>query len=296
MSNKLNMNSYVLVTPAHNEEKYISYTLEAIINQTIKPKHWVIVDDGSTDHTALIVNKYAVKYPFISLISMPKHSSRNFSSKVYAINKGLEKLDERQIDYNYFGNLDADVSFDPAYYETLLNRMQQNPDLGIAGGKIYDLINDKFVKQPISDDSVAGAVQLFRKDCYDQIGGYVFTDIGGEDSVAEITARMKGWKTVSFNDLVVKHYKPTGSSEKNKLISWFKHGKKSYQTGYHWLFIIGNALKRLSLKPYAIGSLAIVCGYYYALFVREKFICNKAIIDFLQIEQKNKIKMLLKFN
>lgn len=98
----------MLITPARNEEAYIVKTIQSLINQTILPKKWIIVSDGSTDRTDDIVKRYEANYDFIQLLRREPDTSRNFASKVYAIQAGFKLLNG--IEYDFIGNLDADVS------------------------------------------------------------------------------------------------------------------------------------------------------------------------------------------
>ncbi|MFX0199832.1 MAG: glycosyltransferase, partial [Candidatus Hodarchaeota archaeon] len=175
-------NSYVLITPARNEQDYIQKTIESVVSQTILPEKWVIVSDGSTDHTDEIVSHYAAKHDFIQFIRVSEHIQRNFWSKVHAFNAGYEQI--KNTEYKFLGNLDADVSFNSNYYENVLLRFQTNPKLGIAGGIILELLNGQYVNQKLSLNSVAGAIQLFRRECYQDIGGYIPLTYGGVDSAA----------------------------------------------------------------------------------------------------------------
>ena len=181
---------YVLITPAHNEESYIEKCIGSVISQTLLPAEWIIVSDRSSDNTDKIVERYAAEYHFIKLVKLPPGQGRDFASKVIAFKAGYMALSVR--DYGYVGNLDADVSFAPDYYERVIKRFKIEKKLGIAGGVILELVGKKFRKQISGLNSIAGAVQLFRRECFEDIGGFVPIRFGGEDSVAETMARMKG--------------------------------------------------------------------------------------------------------
>jgi len=182
------MLSYVLITPAKNEEQFIEKTIQSVVKQTILPKKWIIVSDGSTDKTDSIIEKYTSLYPFIELLRKSNSGTRNFGAKAKAILFAYEKL--QGLKFDLIGNLDADVSFDPDYYEYIIREFVLNPKLGIAGGLRYDLIKDKFYPLECAPDSVGGPFQLFRRSCYEEIGGYKPLLFGGIDAVAETSARM----------------------------------------------------------------------------------------------------------
>jgi len=123
--------AYVLITPARNEARFIELTLQSMISQTVPPLRWVIVSDGSTDGTDDIVRNYAADHPWIVLIRMPERAERHFAGKVHAFNAGYESVKDLPIDI--VGNLDGDVSFGSGHFEFLIDKMAQNPRLGVAG-------------------------------------------------------------------------------------------------------------------------------------------------------------------
>src|SRR6204780_1487083 len=131
MMNRLGHISYVLVTPARNEEALIEKTIQSVIAQTVLPTKWAIVNDGSTDNTESIVSRYAANHPWIELVNLPAHRDRSFAGKVHAFNAGQERV--KDLDYEVIGNLDSDVSLDPDHFEFLLAKFQNEPRLGVAG-------------------------------------------------------------------------------------------------------------------------------------------------------------------
>src|SRR5512143_1897618 len=177
-------NTYALITPAYNEDKHIIHTINSVLSQTVMPIKWVIINDGSTDRTDEIITENVRGHDFIHYLRLDKDkSSRNFASKVHAFNYGYKLL--KEIPYSFVGNLDADVSFEPHFYEYLLNKFKTNPRIGIVGGYIYEKNNGTFQCLGTNSPSyVSGATQLFRRECFDAIGGYLTFAAGGEDSCA----------------------------------------------------------------------------------------------------------------
>lgn len=285
-------NPYIIITPAKNEEKFIEKTIKSVINQTIKPIRWVIVDDGSTDATAEIVKKYLKDYPFIKLIRRETNNERHFGNKVYAIRRGFEEI--KDIEYQYYCNLDADVSFESDYFEFLLKKFAENPKLGICGGKIYDLVDGRFVPQNYQNHSVAGPVQFFRRECYESFGGYPVSKIGFIDGFAEISARMRGWITTTFEEKKVYHYRPLGTFRGNNLKKCFEGGKIEYYYGYYYFYHILRNIPRIFKKPYIIGYFSIIIGYLVPLIRLEKRYVNKEFRKYLIKEQKRRIKNFFK--
>ena len=185
--------SFVLVSAVRNEAEYIDGAIDSIAAQTARPLRWVIIDDNSDDETYSLASRRANGLPFVEVIRANTGRRRDFASKVYAIREALCHL--ATIEFSFVGFLDADIRFGADYYEKILNRFNQSQDLGIAGGIVLD-IGQQFYKNPrlrAVAHHVAGGVQLFRRRCYKEIGGYAPLVFGGEDTVAEVKAVMAGW-------------------------------------------------------------------------------------------------------
>lgn len=287
----MSKDKYIIITPAKNEAKFVRYTLESVINQTIKPLKWIIVDDGSTDSTPDIINDYVSKYSFIKLVQRDKTDSRNFGSKVHAIREGFKELPD--LEYDYYCNLDADVSFEPDYFEKLLNKFETNSKLGICGGKVYDLVNDHFVRQQSGEDSVAGPIQFFRKECYEEINGYTYSKVGLVDAIAEITARMRGWETKTFPELIVKHHRKTSSANNNKYSTALREGKTDFYLGYHPVWHIIRSIARIHTSPFIIGSILRTYSFILCYLTKEERNISLEFISFIRKEEFKKIKNTL---
>lgn len=285
------MNKYVLITPARNEEKYIAQTIESLVMQTILPQKWVIVSDGSTDKTDEIVEGFAKKYNFIEFLKTKDRPDRNFGSKVAAFNLGYEQLN--CIEYDFIGNLDADITFENDYYEKVFNKMNLNKKLGIAGGVRFDIIDGELKKIRSSKNSVAGGFQMFRAKCFRDIDGYKQLQYGGIDAVAEISARMNGWEVESFTDIIAYHHRATGTAFNNLFKQKFRAGVKFYSIGYHPIFPLVRYGSRLFAKPVIIGSLISITGFYWAWFRRYERQVSDSFVKYLRSEQSGRIRRWL---
>lgn len=286
----MNTQSYVLITAARNEENNIGKTIHAVISQTVLPEKWVIVSNGSTDRTDEIINRYAAEYDFIKLLSLTQDGQRSFGAKVNAINAGYERLKNEK--FAYIGNLDADVKFDSQYYEKILASFQENPQLGIAGGIILELIGDRFVGQNISLNSVSGAVQLFRRRCYEEIGGYTPVPFGGEDAIMEVLARKSGWQVQTFPELKIFHKRRIAIGKGNILTTRFRQGIRDYLLGYHPFFYAAMCLYRVIDSPYLFGSILRMCGFWWATIKRKHRPVSHDFISYLRQEQINRLRSL----
>jgi glycosyltransferase involved in cell wall biosynthesis len=282
---------YVLITPARNEEDIIERTIKSVISQTILPKKWVIVSDGSTDRTDEIVTLYISGHRWIDLVRMPEHRDRQFAAKVNCFNAGHERV--KGLHYDIIGNLDADISFEKDYLEFLLIRFSEIPDLGVAGTpfveKGYSSTADSFE----GNQYVNGGCQLFRRECFEDIGGYLPNKAGGIDTVAVMTARMKGWKTVSFNEKLFFHHRTSGTGGGGKLRAFFNYGRKDYYLGGHPVWEIFRLAYRAIKKPLLVGSLAMAAGYLWASVTRMNRAVSIELMAFHREEQIVKLKTIL---
>ena len=254
---------YVLITAARNEQDHIRFPAEAVISQTIRPRQWIIVSDGSTDGTDQVVRNYAAKWNFIQLVRKEEGKGQfDFASKVFALNAGYERL--KNTDYDFIGHLDADVSFEPDYYERLFAKFGENPRLGLAGGYICELHRGRFQSRPVNRSrSVAGAVQFFRRRCYEDVGAMVPFPMGGEDAYAEAMARMRGWHVEAFPDMKVFHHRKS-TTARGLIREFFQRGAEDYALGTHPLFEILKGIGRIKERPLVAAALLRMSGFAWS--------------------------------
>ena len=283
---------YVLITPARNEAAFIEKTIESMIHQTLLPVKWVIVDDGSTDQTPEIVKRYLVQYPWIEMVQMPQRRDRSFAAKVGAFNAGCESL--RNLNYEVIGNLDADLAFDAGYCEFLLSKFSEDANLGVAGTVFKE---DGYSSERQSFEGhnhVAGGCQLFRRRCFEEIGGFVPNEAGGVDWIAVTTARMTGWKTRAFREKSFFHFRHLGMAERNALAATFSYGEKDYYLGGHPVWELFRVVYRMGKRPYLLGGLALGLGYGWAMLCKMKRPVSNELMRFHRSEQMQKLSAILK--
>jgi glycosyltransferase involved in cell wall biosynthesis len=282
---------YVLITSAHNEKAFIGKTLDSVVSQTVLPERWVIVDDGSTDHTAEIVESYTKRHPWILLLRRPRRLDRNFAGKAQAITVGWEQVQSLQ--FEIVGNLDADVSFGSDYMEFLMQRFSENPKLGVAGTPFtqdgnYDSSRDSFE----GENYVSGPCQLFRRECFQEIGGYVPNRAGGLDWIAVMTARMKGWEVRSFSEKRFHHYRTLGTAGKGPVRALFSYGEKDYYLGGSPIWQLFRVTYRMTKKPVLVGGLALLLGYVWAALRRVNRVVSPELMRFHRHEQMKKLRAI----
>jgi biofilm PGA synthesis N-glycosyltransferase PgaC len=263
-------NAYVLITPAYNEAALIAQMIESVLAQTVLPLKWIVVDDGSTDQTAEIVNQYAARFPWMEYCHRVRRSGETYyGSNVYAILQGYERL--KGLDFGYLAILDADIVLCPDYYEQIMRQFGANRELGIATGTYLEEIGGRMLEAMIDRWSTPKALQVFRRACYEQIGGYIPCRNGGEDTCTEIMARMNGWQTWSFPEIRVIHRRPIGKGDGGVVLrARFRQGLSDYCIASHPLFMLAKSLRRcFKEKPYVLAGLARLCGFAYGYLARE---------------------------
>jgi poly-beta-1,6-N-acetyl-D-glucosamine synthase len=283
---------YVLITAARNEESFIAKTLDSVTAQTRLPEHWVIIDDGSTDNTAEIIEDYVARFPWISLIRRTNRPNRHFGGKANAVNAGFKFL--RTMPFDLVGSLDADISFEPDHFEFLLSKFSEDPILGVAGTaymeRDWNSVTDSFE----GETSVHGACQLFRVECFQEIGGYLANSAGGVDWIAVTTARMLGWKTRNFPERRFYHHRTMGTAERSPVGAMFDYGMKDYFLGGSPIWQLFRVAYRLGKKPFVLGGLALLSGYSWAALKRMNRPVSPELMRFHRHEQMQKLKAIFK--
>lgn len=283
--------SYVLITPARNEASFIELTLKSVVAQTVRPLKWVIVNDGSTDDTEHIVRRYTADYPWIELVQMPPRQGRHFGGKAIAVNAGCERI--AGLKYDVIGNLDADVSFEPDYFEFLLGRFAENPRLGVTGTAFREeglSYNYEFV----GIEHVSGMCQMFRRQCFEEIGGYQPVKTGGIDLMAVLSARTKGWQTRTFVEKSFAHHRRQGSALHAGLREKLNIGRKDYLIGNHPVWEIFRSVYQMQYKPYVVGGVLILVAYLWNMVHRAERTMPEELMLLRRTEQLNRLKAIVR--
>ncbi len=286
---------YVLITPARNEERYIEATIRSVIAQTVLPSVWIVVSDGSTDATDEIVRRYAADYPWIELIRMPESRDRSFAAKAGCFNAAYERLRSRTFDL--VGNLDADITLPADYYDFLLGKFSSMPRLGVAGTPFVedsDQPGSHTYSHRFADvQHVSGACQIFRRDCFEEVGGYTPIKGGGIDWVAVTTARMRGWQTRTFLERTCHHHRKMGTATRNPLMARFKHGQEDYYLGGHPLWQVLRGVFQMKARPYFLGGLFLMLGYFWAMVRRLPRPIPPELAAFHRTEQLMRLRKMI---
>ena len=281
--------TYVLITPARNEAQFIEGTIKSVVAQTVRPAKWVIVSDGSTDGTDEIVRKYLHANPWMELLRMPERAERHFAGKVFAFNAGYERA--KGIGAEIVGNLDADVTFEPDHFEVLLRSAAGDETLGVFGAPFREG-NFQYDYRFTNVENVWGGCQLFRRECYEDIGGYKPVKGGCIDHIAVVSARMNGWKTRTFTDRVCIHHRTMGTAQVGPIKSKFRMGAKDYSVGNHPVWQLSRAVYQMRNRPRVLGGIALAAGYFWSAVRRAEVRVTPGMVRFVRREQMNRLRKL----
>ncbi|WP_396151631.1 glycosyltransferase [Flavobacterium sp.] len=276
---------YYIIIPTYNEEKFISLTLQSLVEQTVLPSKVVVVNDGSTDKTAEIIQLFTEKHSFITLVNKTSQAIHLPGSKVIqAFNKGLETIDDN---YDFIVKADADLIFPPHYFETISNHFQSDNQIGMAGGFCYIKKNGEWILENLTNkDHIRGAIKAYRKDTFNQIGG--LKPEMGWDTVDELLCKFYNWKVVTDNSLRVKHLKPTGANYNQA--ARFKQGEAFYSLGYgFWITAIAS-LKLALLKKKPFLYFDYIQGFWKAKSAKKPLLVTSEQAKFIRNYRWKKIK------
>lgn len=282
--------SYAILTAVKNEKDYIEFTLRSVVAQSVLPAAWIIVDDGSTDGTRETAEAYACRYPWIAIISQPAGEERSFWGKARAINRAFELVKGMPIDA--VANLDGDVSLDSDHFEFLLHRLEADPRLGIVGTAYVEADYDSRKDRHRDASHVSGQCQLFRVQCFSEIGGYRPIPAGGIDWLAVNMARMRGWKTRSYSEKTFFHHKPMGTGLGGVLRARFRYGYRDYLFGSYPLWQLLRIAFQMTRRPVFVGGLMLGAGYVWGCISRPERPVDVELIRFRRREQLESLRSL----
>jgi biofilm PGA synthesis N-glycosyltransferase PgaC len=276
---------YLVITPVRNEEAYLKFTIESMLVQTVRPAQWVIVNDGSTDSTAQIIDEYARQHPWIQAVHRADRGFRKAGGGVVeAFNDGLRSASCQ--DWEFIVKLDGDLTLEPDYFEKCLEQFRNDSRLGVGGGVICNVIDGVKTVEKCPAFHVRGATKIYRRECWEAIGG--FWPAPGWDTMDEVKASMLGWTSRSFPGLHLLHHRLTGTAE-GLWAGIVKNGRANYICGYHPLFMISKCLGRLIRKPYLVGSVALFYGFASGYLKRIPRVADTETIQYLRDQQMKRL-------
>lgn len=275
---------YAIVTPVKNEEDFLEDMVDSVVRQTVRPRQWIIVDDGSTDRTGEIIQRAALAHGWIRGVRVEDQPSSRKAGGEAVVPAGLRLLDLSELEV--LARLDGDIAFEPDYFEQLLDEFRKNPRLGIASGVCCERQGGVLVEEAHPRFHTRGALKTYRVSCFHDIGGLEL--VLGWDVVDEVRANMLGWETRSFPHLRVIHQRPTQTA-RGRLRGCRNVGRAAYFTGYHPLFLLARVVRRLGRPPYLIGGVFEALGYLQGYASKRPRVDDPALIQYLRRQQLNRL-------
>lgn len=278
---------YIVITPARNEQDNIDHTIRSMAAQTCRPVRWFIVNDGSTDRTAEIIDAAAREHSWIVPVHRPDRGFRQQGGGVVqAFYAGYERIGAEP--WDFLVKFDADLSFEPDYFSRCLQKFSEDAKLGIGGGTICQEVDGRLECESPGDPAfhVRGATKIYRQTCWQAIGGLL--QAPGWDTLDELKSNMLGWTTRSFPDVPLKHHRYTGTAD-GTWKNYVKFGLANYITGYHPLFMALKCLKRTIEKPYVVGAVGLAWGYCRGWLKHVAQVDDPALIRYIRQQQLNKL-------
>ncbi len=282
--------TYAVVTPVRDEADHFGRTAESIVAQTHRPLRWVVVDDGSTDGTREIAERYALRHHWIEVISAEsEHERARGAPIVRAFQRGLDTFEQRP---EVVVKLDGDLFLPPHYFEWVAATFAHDPRAGIVGGVALIPEDGRWVPERGNLLNVNGVAKAYRVACLDEIGG--LRPSMGWDGIDEYGARARGWNVRVLTELTLLHYRPRGSKQRALRARW-EEGRGNAYMGYlpSWL-LVRAAYRSFVEKPPIIGGLALLAGYAWARIRRLPQIDDEAARAELRTEQRARLAGLFR--
>lgn len=273
--------TYVLITPCRDEADHAERCIQSVLRQIRPPSLWVIVDDGSSDCTPEILERYAQHDSWIKIVRLSDRGRRSVGPGVVeAFYEGLKRVDLGE--FEYLCKFDLDLEIHPGYFAELIRRMEAEPRLGTCSGKPYFIRDNRWVSERCGDEMSVGMTKFYRVSCFLEIGGFVRQVMW--DGIDCHRCRMSGWIACSWDEpgLRFLHLRPMGSSGAGIKAGRLRHGFGQYYLGTGWLYLVVSAFYRCATPPYVLGGLWIFLGYFLSAARRLPRYGDEGFVIFLR--------------
>lgn len=289
----------LIISPVRNEERYIERMVRSMIAQTHPPELWLIVDDGSDDATLGILRRLELDIPFLRLIQARRTRANDqdrlaLALEARAFNDALAEVDLKS--FTHIGKLDGDIELPVDYFEMLLGEFAADPRLGIAGGLIQEPTgrDGSWRVRRAPSIHVQGAFRLYSRECFEAVGGV--RETLGWDVIDQAYARMRGFRTVSFSNLIARHHRPAGSAN-GRLRGRIRDGRCAYIARYSLVWVLMRSVKiGFERRPYGISGMAFISGYLLCAVQRAKRVEDEEFKRFVRMEHRERVLGRLKIH
>lgn len=291
---KISLPQYVLATPAKNEEKNLPMLIQSILEQTIMPAIWVIVDDGSNDGTHGIIRAAQEEHGWIQSASVREHPRDIGRHYAQVCNEGfnfaIKYCEDHNTPYEYIGLVDSDMTLESDLFEKLIKEFEKNPRLGVASGTVYNNINNELIPEGAREDVLMGSPRLWRKKCFEETGGGYLISYSA-DAVSNVLAKLRGWEVKRFEKIRAIQARKTSSAE-GLWKGYVINGVSAYFINFHPLYVLIKGIKYLFKNPYYIG-IAYLYGYFSSVLRRRDKIDDEEVRDYFY---RHKYKEVIRYH
>jgi glycosyltransferase involved in cell wall biosynthesis len=282
----------LLISPVRNEAGHIERVVRAVAAQELPPDRWIVIDDSSTDGTLELLRSIRPETPFMEILQAPRDvrhaGARDRLARAAAprnFNHGLATVDWRA--YTHVMKLDGDIELPPGYLRVLMERFAADARIGIAGGVLEEPVAEGGTRAiHIPRHHVHGAIKCYARECFGAIGGV--QERLAWDTIDETYARMRGFSTVSFEDLVAVHHRPWGTAD-GVLRGRARHGECAYISHYPLLWVALRSIKVACSCPRGLSGIAFLFGYVRAAARRTERVEDPAYRRFTRQELRRRM-------
>lgn len=285
----------LLISPVRNEEAYIERIADAVAAQTRPPDVWIVVDDRSTDGTPEILARLAERIGFLRVVegepptrTGPVKDRLAMAAAPRAFNRGLRSVDWQS--FTHIAKLDGDTELPPRYFELLLGEFERDPELGLAGGVCADPDprgrGDGWrVNRIPPEHHVQGTLKCYSLDCFQAVGG-VHERLAW-DTIDETYARMRGYRTRTFPQLVTLHHRPSATAD-GTLRGRARHGQCAYIVHFTLPWVTLRSFKLARARPRVLSGIAFLYGYLSSAARRVPRVEDPAFRSFVRRELRQR--------
>jgi poly-beta-1,6-N-acetyl-D-glucosamine synthase len=280
------MKTYGAITPARDEEKFLPGLISSMLSQTRMPLRWIVIDDGSVDSTARLLDDLASRHKWVSVHHVPSGGERQPGGE-----SALQRFLSPQLwsDCDVIFRVDADISFEPDFVNAMLAEFRRDPSLGVASGTLYEQRRGEWQEMRVPRFHTRGAIKMYSRACLSAIGG---VEPGlGWDTIDEARAAFLGFTTRSFRHIKARHHRPQGSAA-GVLRGRVASGKAAYQSGYSPLFMTVRVCRQMLSWPPLAGALCMFAGYLEGYLHRRPRTASPELIKFIRRQQTRRLLLM----
>jgi poly-beta-1,6-N-acetyl-D-glucosamine synthase len=283
-----------LITPLWNEEVTLPLLAKTVLEQTLSPVAWILVDDGSTDSTRDIALSLAATHSFISCVSSRPQASygADIGAPAGAFNVGLSELRRSGVAFDVVMKIDADLLLDAGFVEAISTRFSEQQELGVAAARMFIADGETVRLDKPGGRHTRGATKAYSRRCIEAIGGLQVCL--GWDTIDEITAELRGFAVATIEEARATQMRPMGSTT-GICRGRVRAGRAAYLLGYPAWAIGFRAARRILERPRLLGSACLLYGYARSRVRREPLSAPPEVVLRLRATQKQRVAQAFRY-